>query len=124
MNPATNIAVMGGAGSNATAALNIEVRKKECMEILELSVKPTDTIEYKQEYAECVDLIYQKAPPSIPPFVAVLMLIIIIGSMIKGFRQEEDYMDKFFFSFVYMVVSGCVVGLLFFIIYLISQVFN
>ena len=133
----TTIAISAAAlASSSSAQLAASQARKSACEAFEMSYRPElATRDQKQQYAECVELLYPK--PSTPMTdteylavkgIIVILLVAVVFGTVKGWQEGSDTVDKIVWAtltgFMGAVFSGLIMlfGFLFFegIAYLFS----
>ncbi len=97
------------AGSQASIAANqtAQARKAvQCVGVMDGFTHSTATVEQRQEYVECVGLLYPSADAISPAAVGLLLITVLLGAISGAFSvRREGLMD--------MAIVG-VLGALFF----------
>ncbi len=88
------------AGSQASIAANqaAQARKAaQCIGVMDGFTHSTATVEQRQEYAECVALLYPRADVISPPAVGLLLITVLLGAISGAlYAREEGLVDMAF----------------------------
>ena len=105
----TSAAMAAIAGSQASIAANQAAQATkavQCVGVMDGFTHSTATVEQRQEYAECVGLLYPSADAISPAAVGLLLITVLLGAISGAFSvRREGLMD--------MAIVG-VLGALFF----------
>ena len=97
------------AGSQASIAANqaAQARKAaQCIGAMDGFTHSTATVEQRQEYAECVGLLYPSADVISPPAVGLLLITVLLGAISGAFGARSD-------GLIGMAVMGFIWALIF-----------
>ena len=105
----TSTAMAAIAGSQASTAVNqaAQARKAaQCVGTMDGFAHSTATVVQRQEYAECVDLLYPSGDAISPAAVGLLLISALLGAISGAFAERRD-------GLVSMAVMGFIWALLF-----------
>ena len=115
----TSTAMAAIAGSQASIAANqaAQARKAaQCVGVMDGFTHSTATVEQRQEYAECVGLLYRSADAISPAAVGLLLITVLLGAISGAFSVRRDgLMDMaqmgFFGALMFPLVAILVWGI-------------
>ena len=107
----------GVSTSTAIAVIAISQARKaaQCVGVMDDFTHSTATVEQRQEYAECVGLLYPSADAISPAAVGLLLITVLLGAISGAFSvRREGLMDMaqmgflgaLFFPLVAILVWG------------------
>lgn len=105
----TVTAMVAIAGSQASIAANqaAQARKAaQCVGTMDGFTHSTATVEQRQEYAECVGLLYPSADAISPAAVGLLLITVLLGAISGAFGARSD-------GLIGMAVMGFIWALMF-----------
>ena len=99
----TSTAMAAIAGSQASIAANqaAQARKAaQCVGVIDGFTHSTATVEQRQQYAECVGLLYPSDDAISPAAVGVLLIAALLGAIFGAlYVREEGLVDMVFVGF-------------------------
>ena len=105
----TSTAMAAIAGSQASIAANqaAQARKAaQCVGVMDGFTHSTATVEQRQEYAECVGLLYPSADAISPAAVGLLLITALLGAISGAFGARSD-------GLMHMALMGFIWALMF-----------
>lgn len=105
----TSAAMAAIAGSQASIAANqaAQARKAaQCVGTMDGFTHSTATVEQRQQYAECVGLLYPSADAISPAAVGLLLITVLLGAISGAFGARRD-------GLIGMAVMGFIWALIF-----------
>lgn len=105
----TSAAMAAIAGSQASIAANqaAQARKAaQCVGTMDGFTHSTATVEQRQQYAECVGLLYPSADAISPAAVGLLLITALLGALFGAFGARSH-------GLMHMAVMGFILALIF-----------
>ena len=117
MSTVTAMAAIAGSQASIAANQAAQARKAaQCVGVMDGFTHSTATVEQRQQYAECVGLLYPSADVISPAAVLLLLVTVLLGAISGAFSvRREGLMDMaqmgFLGALMFPVVAILVWGL-------------
>lgn len=107
MSTVTAMAAIAGSQASIAANQAAQARKAaQCVGVMDGFTHSTSTVEQRQEYAECVGLLYPSADAISPAVVGFLLITALLGAICGAFGARRD-------GLIGMAVIGFTLALIF-----------
>ena len=106
MSTVTAMAAIAGSQASIAANQAAQARKAaQCVGVMDGFTHSTATVEQRQQYAECVALLYPSADAISPPAVGLLLIAVLLGAICGAlYAREEGLVDMVFVGFLGAVI--------------------
>ncbi len=97
------------AGSQVSIAANQAARARkadQCVGVIDGFTNSTATVEQRQQYAECVELLYPSDDAISPAADVVMLIIVLLGALFGAFGARSH-------GLMPMALMGCIWALIF-----------
>lgn len=101
MSTATAIAAIAGSQASIAANQAAQARKAaQCVGVMDGFTHSTASVEQRQEYAECVELLYRSADAISPAAVGLLLITVLLGAISGAFfARRQGLIDMVLLGF-------------------------
>ena len=107
MSTVTAMAAIAGSQASIAANQAAQARKAaQCVGVIDGFTHSTATVERRQEYAECVELLYPSDDAISPAAVGLLLITVLLGALFGAFGARSH-------GLMYMAVMGFILALIF-----------
>ena len=107
MSTVTSMAAIAGSQASIAANQAAQARKAaQCVGTMDGFTHSTATVEQRQEYAECVGLLYPSADAISPAAVGLLLITVLLGAISGVFGARHE-------GLIGMAVMGFILALMF-----------
>ena len=91
MSTSTAMAAIAGSQASIAANQSAQARKAaQCVGVIDGFTHSTATVEQRQQYAECVGLLYPRDDVISPAAVGLLLITVLLGAISGAFSVRSD----------------------------------